>query len=399
MTNDLTTRDDRLRAILLAEDTISNHDIDELIDWLSGYPRLTKGALTEKFEREFADLIGARFAVFVNSGSSANLLVAAALKDSGQLQNHKVVCPAVSWVTTVTPFLQLGYEVHLVEADKNNLGVDLEHLERLFELERPSLLVLVHVLGHLNDMGRIRALCEAYDVKIVEDACEALGTISTDGIQAGNFGTAGTFSLYFGHHISTIEGGVVATNDSDLFELMKSMRSHGWSRDLNPKVKQGLKEQHGIDDFRDLYTFYYQGYNLRPTDLQARIGLMQLPKLEKIAAKRQCNFEIYRDALPTFWSQSSDARRLSSFAYGTFVDNPKALYEQLRENNIESRPLVCGNIGRHPFWTKLHTPFSAPIAELVHDKGIYLPNHASLSPEDIERIGKIVTKVAEPVCP
>ena len=204
MKHDLTVADPGAPAIKLAEDTIGHGDIDHLIGWLSGYPRLTKGELTEEFEKKFAEHLGSRYALFVNSGSSANLLVAAALKDSGVLRNLKVVCPAVSWVTTVTPFLQLGYKVFLAEADSDNLGVDVVALERLFDRERPSMLVLVHVLGHLNNMEKIRELCQTYDVRIIEDSCEALGTVSVDGRQAGTFGTAGTFSLYFGHHISTI---------------------------------------------------------------------------------------------------------------------------------------------------------------------------------------------------
>lgn len=385
--------------IKLAEDTIDHADIDQLIDWLSSYPRLTKGELTEEFEREFAARLGANFALYVNSGSSANLLVAAALKDSGRLRNLKVVCPAVSWVTTVTPFLQLGYEVHLVEADSNNLGVDILALEQLLIRERPSVLVLVHVLGHLNHMTEIRKLCDSYDVMIVEDACEALGTVSKDGINAGAFGIAGTFSLYFGHHISTIEGGMVLTNDSLLYNLMKSMRSHGWSRDLEDSTKKLLKDLHGIDNFRDLYTFYYQGYNLRPTDLQARIGLLQLTKIDSISHIRQQNFMNFHKALPDFWSQSSQFSILSSFAYGTFVQDPKSLHESLAKNKIESRPLVCGNIGRHPFWLKSHPPFSAPVADLVHNNGIYFPNHAVLSEEDIERIAVIVNAEASPIFP
>lgn len=385
--------------VKLAEDTIDRADIDELIAWLSGFPRLTKGELTEEFEQAFATRVGAKHAVFVNSGSSANLLVAAALKDSGELRNLKVVCPSVSWVTTVTPFMQLGYEVLLVEADPTNLGINVLELEKIFQVEKPSLLVLVHVLGHLNHMQEIRALCEAYDVEIVEDSCEALGTASVEGTQAGTFGIAGTYSLYFGHHISTIEGGMVVTNDPVLYDLMKSMRSHGWARDLEPSTRESLKHEHGIDDFRDLYTFYFQGYNLRPTDLQARLGLMQLPKIDEISLIRQQNFFEFREFLPDFWAQSSDFSVLSSFAYGTFVENPASLHQALAKNNIESRPLVCGNIGRHPFWLKSYQAFSAPVADLVHTKGIYFPNHAVLTKEDIRRIASIVVAEATPVFP
>jgi CDP-6-deoxy-D-xylo-4-hexulose-3-dehydrase len=383
----------------LAEDTLDDGDISQLIQWLGGKPRLTKGPRTIEFEASFAEFVGARFGVFVNSGSSANLLVASAMMQLGGLRNNRVVCPAVSWVTTVTPFIQLGFDVALVEADSEDLGVDIEALERLFIDFDPAVLVIVHVLGHPNKMAQILELCRRYDVRLVEDACEALGTTTLGGDWLGTLGECGTFSFYFGHHISTIEGGMVVTDDEELYELMLSIRSHGWSRDLSIDTQERLRGEWQVDDFSNFYTFYFEGFNLRPTDLSAQLGMTQLPKINQIAEARQNNFNLYRNALHNYWTQSSLTGRLSSFAFGTLVENREGLARALSQSGIESRPLICGNIGRHPFWLRKHAEFRSPMADLVHEKGIYLPNHTRLDPSMIEAVCEIVMRESVPVYP
>jgi CDP-6-deoxy-D-xylo-4-hexulose-3-dehydrase len=383
----------------LAQDTLDDGDISQLIQWLGGKPRLTKGPRTIEFEASFAELVGARFGVFVNSGSSANLLVASAMMQLGGLRNNRVVCPAVSWVTTVTPFIQLGFDVALVEADSEDLGVDIEALERLFIDFDPAVLVIVHVLGHPNKMAQILELCRRYDVRLVEDACEALGTTTLGGDWLGTLGECGTFSFYFGHHISTIEGGMVVTDDEELYELMLSIRSHGWSRDLSIDTQERLRGEWQVDDFSNFYTFYFEGFNLRPTDLSAQLGMTQLPKINQIAEARQNNFNLYRNALHNYWTQSSLTGRLSSFAFGTLVENREGLARALSQSGIESRPLICGNIGRHPFWLRKHSEFRSPMADLVHEKGIYFPNHTRLDPSMIEAVCEIVMRESVPVYP
>lgn len=383
------------KPITLAEETISQSELQATADWMVAGNRLTKGDLTVTFEQEFADWMGSKHAVFVNSGSSANLLMIYAAKETGRLRNNKVIAPAVSWVTTVSPLMQFGFDVRLCDCDAENLGLDLEHLEQLCRDEAPSMLILVHVLAHANHMKEIQAICDRYGVILLEDSCEALGS-TMGGRKLGGHGLAGSFSFYYGHHISTIEGGMVVTDDSEMHQVMLSLRSHGWSRDLDPKLRAQLQSDHGVDNFRNLYTFYHAGFNLRSTDLQAFIGRMQLEKLDHICEVRAHNFATYAELLPEYFQQNSDTEHLSSFAYGTLVENRNEVFEALKAEDIECRPLICGNIARHPFWIRANGTQTLKNADLVHDYGIYLPNHHNLSTADVERVARTFKTVAQP---
>ena len=385
--------------IHLASETITQSELETAASWMISGNRLTKGEQTLEFEKEFAKYVGASYSVFVNSGSSANLLVAAALKESGRLRNLKVVCPAISWVTTVTPFTHLGFEVILCDASSEDLGVDVKKLREIFVKEKPAALVIVHVLGHPNEMDEIESLCKEFDVTLFEDTCEALGTTTPKSKMLGTIGLAGSFSFYYGHHMSTIEGGMVVTDDFDFYQLMLSLRSHGWSRDLDPSVRSQLQQDHAIDDFRNFYTFYWPGFNFRSTDLQAFIGRNQLGRMDEIVATRARNHKVYAEGLPGFWTQTSKTKVLSSFAYGTAVKNRSEVAEVLRNEGIESRPLICGNLARHPFWLKSNPPSLLPLADFVHDFGMYLPNHAELSHSDVSRVVEVFSSVAIPHFP
>ncbi|WP_311272301.1 MULTISPECIES: DegT/DnrJ/EryC1/StrS family aminotransferase [unclassified Rhizobium] len=382
------------KPINLAEETISKEELQALSDWILAGNRLTKAGETIAFEEEFRDWLGSSHAVFTNSGSSSNLLMIYAMKQAGMLRNNKAIAAAVSWVTTVSPLLQFGFDVTLCDCDPQNLGLDLNHLEHLCKTEKPAVLILVHVLGHANHMSEIQDICRRYDVILLEDSCEALGS-SLEGKKLGTFGEAGSFSFYYGHHISTIEGGMVVTDNSDLHQMMLSLRSHGWSRDLSPERRNALTKEFNIDEFRNLYTFYYAGFNLRSTDLQAFLGRSQLKKLDNIGDIRQRNFNSYRNNLDGYFCQSSQTDLLSSFAYGTFVENRLEVYELLKKEGIESRPLICGNIARHPFWTREKgVDPNLPNADKVHDYGMYLPNHHNIDERDISRICEIFKSVA-----
>jgi CDP-6-deoxy-D-xylo-4-hexulose-3-dehydrase len=382
--------------ISLAAETISRDDLESLSSWILAGNRLTKGEETLAFEEEFAREVGTSQAVFVNSGSSANLLMAAALKESGRLRNNIVIAPAVGWVTTVTPFLQLGFEVKLCDADPFTLGLDISHLQALVEEHQPSALILVHVLGHPNQMQKIKEICRAYDVVLLEDACEALGSISDDGSPLGSIGLAGSYSFYYGHHISTIEGGMIATSDEEFHQLLVALRSHGWSRDLDSAQRSALATQYEVDSFRDLYTSYFAGYNVRSTDLQAHIGRRQLRRVMTIAEIRASLAQVYAEALPDFFRQVSQAQVVSWFAYGTLVKSPQLAAARLKEAGIESRPLICGNLGRHPFWTRRYGHAKLHVADQVHDFGIYLPIHTSMAAEQVQYVAETLASAAEP---
>ena len=382
-------------TISLAEDTISHEELESLSAWILAGNRLTKNGETLAFEAEFEEYMGVKHAIVTNSGSSSNLLMIYALKEAGYLRNNKVIAPAVSWVTTVSPLMQFGFDVSLCECDAQNLGLDIDHLEQLCKTERPALIILVHVLGHANHMDEIQHICKKYDVLLIEDSCESLGS-ELNGRKLGGLSTAGSFSFYYGHHISTVEGGMVVTNDTDLYHVMLSLRSHGWSRDLPAEIRDGLMAEHGIDEFRNLYTFYYPGFNLRSTDLQAFIGRSQLKKLDRITVDRERNYNTYRAALGDFFCQTSSTDPMSSFAYGTLIENRNEVFEHLSRNDIECRPLICGNIGRHPFWTKRYGDPQLKNADIVHDFGIYMPNHHNLSEEDVRFVCETFKQVARP---
>jgi CDP-4-dehydro-6-deoxyglucose reductase, E1 len=384
------------KPIYLAEDTISEVELRELSEWILAGNRLTKSAETLAFENEFSAWIGSKHAVYTNSGSSANLLMIYAMKVAGMLRNNRVIAPAVSWVTTVSPLIQFGFDVSLCDCDPSNLGLDLNHLEHLCKTEHPSLLILVHVLGHANHISEIKDICDKYGVKLLEDSCEALGSTYAQK-NLGTHGVAGSFSFYYGHHISTIEGGMVVTDDTNLYEVMLSLRSHGWSRDLPTERRNALTLENDIDSFRNLYTFYYPGFNLRSTDLQAFIGRSQLQKIDGIIKIRERNFHIYKQALPEFFAQESKTERLSSFAYGTYIENRLGVAESLKKKEIECRPLICGNIGRHPFWTDIYGTSDLPNADKVHDYGIYLPNHQNLSDNDVIYVAETFSEIAIPL--
>lgn len=383
--------------IRLAENTITHEELLALSEWIPNSPQLTKGPLVIEFEKKFASFTGTKHCVMVNSGSSANLLMAYSLLEGNYLKNKKVVVPAISWITTLSPFLQFGFDVLLCDSNNVNLGLDTQKLEEVFIKEKPALLILVHVLAHLNDMEEINRLCEKYDVLLIEDACEALGTSDINGKKAGNLSLAGSFSFYYGHHISTIEGGAVTTNDTKLYNLMLSIRSHGWSRDVDSNFKEEWKKEFNIDDVREFYTFYYPGFNLRSTDLNAFIGISQLDKMDEIIKVRENNYNFYNKFLEgKYWKQESKFSELSSFAYGTIVENRMEVFNHLKKNNIEVRPLICGSMGKQPFWIKKygHTPLE--VADVIHDYGLYLPNHLYLDEEKIKFVCDKFKEVAVP---
>jgi CDP-6-deoxy-D-xylo-4-hexulose-3-dehydrase len=379
--------------INLVKDTIDGDDIKQLISWLETNPRLTKGQLNVQFEKEWSEWLGKKYSVFVNSGSSANLAALYSLLLSGKLRNNKIVVPAVSWVTTVTPAVQFGMEPIMCECDEDNLGLNIEHLKQIIKEHDPSSIILVHVLGFPNHMNEIVELCKEHDIRLIEDTCESIGS-EYEGKKLGTFGDLSTFSFYFGHHMSTIEGGMISTDDEDLYHILLSIRSHGWDRDL-PKSKQiELREKYNIGDFRSLYTFYYPGFNLRATDLQAFIGLGQLKKLDDIVKNRHINYQRYHEGIiNNEWKVKPPTNSfISNFSYPVITKNITELVEKLTENNIECRPLICGSINEHPFWYERYGKQELPISKKVHEYGLYLPNNHQMTLEEVDKVINIVNQ-------
>ena len=377
--------------ISLVKDTIDEKDIDRLIEWLKTYPRLTKGAVTLEFEEKFSNWLGRKHSVFVNSGSSANLLVLSALQQGDYLKNNKIVVPSTAWATDLAPVIQLGLEPLLCDSNMKDLSVDLEHLEKIFVDESPSALLLVSVLGLVPDMENVVELCDKYDVILLEDSCEAMGC-EYIGQKLGTFGLASTFSTFFGHHISTIEGGIISTNDKEFYELLVSIRSHGWDRDLSEETQIKLQKEWGVSEFNALYTFYYSGFNFRSTDLQAYIGLAQIDKLDKWGKNREYNYNLYQRLIQNeYWKPKSYHNSFTSnFAYPVISPHRDKIVKKLQENDIEVRPMICGSMGTQPFYVRHYGKLELPNVSIVDRDGFYVPNHPKLKGTEIAFISEII---------
>lgn len=377
--------------IKLVSDTIDRKDIKKLIKWLSQkeIPKLTKGNLTWELEKKWAKKIGSKYSVFVNSGSSSILLTLAALKVSGRLKNNKIVVPALSWATDVSSPILLGYETILCDCNLSDLSCDINHLEKLFKEHNPSTLILVSPLGLVPNMDVVTELCDKYDVILLEDVCESMGSKFRDKY-LGTFGFASFFSMYYGHHLSTIEGGFINTDDEDFYYQLLMMRSHGWDRDLPKQKQQELRSKYKCSDFEALYNFYLPGLNVRSTDLQAFIGIGAIDKLDKYAMKRNRNFKLYRKNLTNnkLTLKTNELDFISSFAIPVLTKNRDSIVENLLKNNIEVRPLIAGNMGRKPMWEGKNDDL--PNCDLIDKNGFYVPNHQDLTKEDILLITKII---------
>jgi len=378
----------------LAKETINEEDIDALCAWLKGYPRLTKGELTPQVEQKWAEYIGTRHAVFNNSGSSANLLMVAAALYGGKIPNKKVVVPSVGWVTTIAPVMQLGLTPIMVEADKDTYGIDLEHLEALCEADRPDAVIFVQVLGVPHYKERLLQLKRKYGFFLLEDACAALGASYGDGTMVGAVGDMSSFSFYFGHQLSTIEGGMVNTDDKELYNLLLMLRSHGWAKDLDQESYDALISKHRVDDFHKPFTFFIPGFNLRSTDLQAFVGLRQIEKASWVAERRNRNHLRYAKNLKGYveFQEWGDANPVSiSFgALARNTDHRKEIVTRLVEAGIETRIFSAGNLGRHPFWVSSYGEFRAPMSDKIHSCGFFVPNYPEMADEEIDYICRVV---------
>lgn len=377
--------------IKLVSDTINRDDINHLIEWLSQdeIPRLTKGKLTWELEKKWAEKIGTKYSVFVNSGSSSILLTLATLKETNRLKNLKIVVPALSWATDVSSPMLLGYDTIMCDCNLEDLSCDLNHLENLFKEHNPSTFILVSPLGLVPRMDKVLELCKKYDVILLEDVCESMGSKHQEKY-LGSFGFASFFSMYFGHHLSTIEGGFINTDDEEFYHQLLMMRSHGWDRDLPEEVQKKIREKHNCSDFDALYNFYLPGMNLRATDLQAFIGLRAIDKLDEYSNKRRDNFFFYKENIEnnqlTLVEQDGDF--VSSFAIPIITNKRNEIVSKFQDLGVEVRPLIAGNMANKPMWKG--SKENLPNCDLVDKYGFYLPNHQDLTKEEILKITNIL---------
>lgn len=375
----------------LVADTIDAEEFKKLAEWIATCPRVTMGPLTRQFEEKWSNWLGRKYSIFCNSGSSANLLMVAALLESGRLGNNKKgVVPSAAWVTSVDPFIQLGLEPIMCNADPNNFGLEPEHLERLLKEHNPSTVMMVHALGVPCDMDRIMALKQKYGFILLEDACAAAGS-SYKGRKVGTFGDMASISTYYGHQFSTFEGGLVSTNDKDLYNLLLQLRSHGWIRGLDEESRKALLDKYEIEDIGTDFVFTSLGFNFRPTDVQAFVGLYQIDKMDWLIEKRFANHLLYKHLLSTYLdvARFDDTSTICSIHFCALAHNYKErnyIIKGLEATGIETRPFTSGNQGLQPYWFTRYGKFNDGMASGLYHRGFFLPNNPSLSEDDIKHI-------------
>ncbi|TSC67900.1 MAG: CDP-6-deoxy-D-xylo-4-hexulose-3-dehydrase [Parcubacteria group bacterium Gr01-1014_66] len=386
-----------MRSYKLAEKIIDERDIAKLTAWLRKNPQLTKGELTPRFEKAWAEWVGTKYAVFCNSGSSANLLMAYAALISGQLRNKKVIVPSVGWVTTIAPFMQFGFEPIMCGADKDTFALDPNELETLLKKHKAGSVILVQVLGVPAVIEPLKELQKKYDFFFMEDACAALGA-EYAGKKVGSFSDMSSFSFFFGHQLSTIEGGMVNTNDKNLYNLLLMLRSHGWGKDIESKARAAMMKKYKIDQFHQPFTFFVPGFNLRSTDLNAYLGLGQMEKADAVTTIRRNNHLVYANNLNHVGFQKWNERALPcSISFGALARDTKhrkKIVTALINNGVETRLFSAGNLGRHPFWFEKYGEFHQDVADRVHDTGFFLPNNESLKEKDVKFICEVVNSVS-----
>lgn len=344
--------------------------------------RFTMGAEVSKFEEEFARKFGSRFAIMSNSGSSANLLAVAAIKYSSKAPHasrDEVIVPAVSWSTTFFPISQLGYKIRFVDVDSETLNINLALVKEAIGPSTAGIFA-VNLLGNPAELHELRNLAKENGLFLIEDNCESMGS-NISGVYAGTFGDIGTFSTFFSHHISTMEGGVCITDDEELAQIMTSLRAHGWTRELPDK--NFVWDKSGTP-FEDLFRFVLPGYNLRPLEMAGAIGQEQLLKLDSFVKVRQENAAYFREALSKLGDLQLQVEHgqsswfgFSMLLLGPLRDRRGELVKLLASNGIESRPIVAGNFTRNPVIKHLnHVGLGdLPNADLVHDSGLFIGNH------------------------
>lgn len=355
------------------------------------------GKEVQSFEKDFANYIGSKFAVMSNSGSSAILLMVAALfftRVNRLRPADEVIVPAVSWGTTYYPLHQYGMRLRFVDIDLETLNYDLAALEQAIN-DRTRLIMVVNLLGNPNDFDRIKAIIGSRDIRVVEDNCESMGA-EFNGKKAGTFGVMGSFSSFFSHHISTMEGGLTVTDDEELYQIMLSLRAHGWTRNL-PKLNH-VSGRKSDNPFKESFRFVLPGYNLRPLELSGALGVEQVRKLPMLIAERRKNGALLQVAManhPDIQIQR-EIGRSSWFGFslvirlGSTMTRP-VLLSKLHALGFECRPIVAGNFVRNEVMKYFNAAVVGDLANADHidEKGLFVGNHHYPMPEAIRLLTTI----------
>lgn len=381
----------------LACDTWNKEEYDaiqEVVD--SG--KFSMGEKVKELEEMFAKYFNVKYCVMSNSGSSANLLAIAALVYSNRLQQgDEVIVPAVSWSTTYHPLQQYGLKVKFVDIDLDTLNYDLIALSKAIST-KTKMIMVVNLLGNNNDFNYIRKLCEDNNIFFIEDNCESMGS-QFNNKYSGTFGLLGTFSSFYSHHIATMEGGYTVTNNKELYDIMLSVRAHGWTRNLDFNSKIYTKNK---DSFYEQFNFILPGYNLRPLEIEAAIAIKQLSKLNDIIIARRNNAKDFIDKMSKLKGIKVQKEIDNSSWFGFSIvlidelEGKRDLFiKRLTSSGIEVRPIVAGNFTKNPVIKYYDYEIFGNLvnADYIHQNGFFVGNNGKNLLSEISWLFSVLSEI------
>lgn len=357
----------------------------------------TMGKCVTQAEQEAARYFGSKYALMVSSGSAANLLAISAMVYSGRLsRGDEVLVPAVSWSTTYFPLEQMGLHIRLVDIDRETLNIDLKKLAGALT-PRTKAIFAVNLLGNPNDFEKLCKFCNDNELILMEDNCESMGAVY-HGKQAGTFGCFGTFSTFFSHHLCTMEGGFVVTDDEELYQYMLACRAHGWTRNLPKNSKLHMKNE---NPFYESFCFVVPGFNLRPLEMEGAVGVEQIKKLNGFVQQRIENANYFKKIITDerFYMQK-EIGQSSWFGFALILREANMqkrdrIVSYLRDKGIEVRPIVAGNFARQPVFARLNASISGELsnADYIHENGFFVGNHSTKMEDEIDYLKQVLAEV------
>lgn len=363
--------------------------------------RLSMDEQCARFEEEFSTFQGAKEGVLFNSGGSANLAIIQTLINLGMFKyGDKVGFSALTWSTNVMPIIQLGLQPIPIDCEPTTLNVMSRQLKERLEETKIQGLFITNALGFAGDLEAIRQICNEKNILLIEDNCEAVGTELISG-KTGSFGVMASFSFFVAHHMSTIEGGMVCTNDKKLAEMLRIVRANGWDRNLKANQQYKWRKKYNIpSDFIAKYTFYDLGYNFRPTEITGFLGRYQLQFLKDNIAVREKNYitleSIVKENPDLVTFDRSHISLLSSFAFPVLCRTPEIRERYLAQFSgagVEIRPMIAGNIQKQPFFKKYVSKlYKLPGTDKIHECGFYCGNYPELTETDIQILCSCLSK-------
>lgn len=372
----------------LCDDTWNEEEINA-INRVIQSNRFSMGKEVENYEKEFARKFNVKYAVMVSSGSAANLLAIAALIYSGKLKKgDEVLVPAVSWSTTYYPLYQMGLKLRFLDIDRETLNMATDQIQEAIT-PYTKMIFAVNLLGNPNDFSYILDICKKNNILLIEDNCESLGG-EYKGKKLGTFGLLGTYSTFYSHHLCTMEGGVVVTNDEELYHYMLVIRAHGWTRNLPKESSIYVKSE---NDFYESYNFIIPGFNLRPLEMEGAIGVEQLKKMDDIINIRRLNANYFLKKMMEVKDVSIQKEIESSSWFGfaiilgeKYAKKRDEIVKKLDKAGVEVRPIVAGNFTRNKVIDYMDYTIYGTLdnADFIHDNGFFVGNHSKKDFEGID---------------